>query len=351
MADRLSTIEENPLGPGASRHAAKQNHTPNRSRASTLPRASAESKPPSYSREWQSSGANYPEKTSFGHGLRSRLGSSRGGWGKVVIFALALLLVIIALAVGLGVGLTRRHGPNASEPSTSSNGTQPSTTTQQFPLGDYSLITALQDVQTNCTSNSATWRCYPYSTYSDANSTAGLTIFNWVLTSLDASFASNSTTQTTDAAGVPANISLSSASNPFTMTITNQSLTYVNNDSMPRYTFSYTYRQTVIPTTAIDPADQAATCLYNSTVLSATLYLSDNSPVKSYPGAALAGSASVSGGYTPWPYAVEITESVAGGTDVPACYATTNGVLGAPIGSFTPESSDAQCQCLYSNYS
>ena len=102
------------------------------------------------------------------NGGHLRKARQRGGWGRAVIIAVVVLL-IVGLAVGLGVGLTvgRKHKNSSSEDQGEPGGATPAENrTQVFPLGEYSLLTNLRDVNTNCTSNPATWRCYPYSVFS-----------------------------------------------------------------------------------------------------------------------------------------------------------------------------------------
>ena len=56
------------------------------------------------------------------------------------------------------------------------------------------------------------------------------------------------------------------------------------------------------------------------------------------------------GGYEQWPYAVEITQSAVGGTDVPNCYETVDGRLGTPIEELIPQPETAECLCSYQNF-
>ncbi|KAK3071178.1 hypothetical protein LTR53_009089 [Teratosphaeriaceae sp. CCFEE 6253] len=279
---------------------------------------------------------------------------TRGGWGRLIAIIALVLIAIIALAVGLGVGLSKKHHKDASSASSSSQpaGTTPSTsTTQQFPLGEYSLITALRKVVTNCTSNPSTWRCYPYSTYdaADGSNTSSLATFNWIIANTSTVYATSDTT-TAIASGVPANLTISSTNNPFSIAFTDQSLTYLSNagnGSSARYTFSFTESKSVIPSTSLLSSGAAAECFFNATTFTGTLYLNANS---TFPGGSSADQTGF-GGYTPWPYAVEISEVSGGGEDVPACYEMVNGGVGDRIlTATTPEPEGQECLCDYRNF-
>lgn len=280
----------------------------------------------------------------------------RGGWGRLASIA-ALVLVIIALAVGLGVGLTRKKHVNGDGSSSSNQSGQPAGATpstgqeQQFPLGEYSMVTALRTVSTNCTSNSATWSCYPYAVYDPADSSTGsssMATFNWIVANTSSLYAANGTTATSDQ-GMRSNLTISSTSNPFSITFANESLIYTNtsgNLSSARYTFSFRMSKTVIPSTSITSNNAAAECFYNQTTFTGTLYLESS---RTYP-TTNADSTSL-GGYTPWPYAIKITQSSPGGQDVPVCYETVNGNVGDRIlTAVTPEPQSNMCSCDYRNY-
>lgn len=350
--DRLSTIMENNNSAYPTRHAAASRWSGG---GWTLPRVSAESAPPPYAKgNWVTAPpVEGPVEGEKLHALRNnRHIARRGGWRKVLVLVIVALVIVLALAVGLGVGLTRRHNSSPSS-SDSSTPSAPSTSVvQSFPLGEYSLVTALGSDPTNCTSNPSTWRCYPYSTYDSADESSSMVAFNWVFTNTSSSYASNSSTPSTGASGLAANISVSSTNNPFSISFSNESLTYINNNSDPRYTFSFTMSKNTVPTTALTTNNEATTCFFNQTEFVATIYLSAStaSPTRDFPSAELLASTGV-GGYTPWPYAVQVQQVSGGGTDVPACYYTTNGNVGSRItGIFTAQAADDECACNYVNY-
>ncbi|KAK4555749.1 hypothetical protein LTR86_006969 [Recurvomyces mirabilis] len=289
------------------------------------------------------------------NGGHLRKARQRGGWGRAAVVA-AVVLLVVGLAVGLGVGLTagRKH-PNSSSADQAgpSGATSPDNRTQVFPLGEYSLLTNLREVNTSCTSNPATWRCYPYTVFNLADSstnTSSAATFNWIITNTSSTYATN-TSSSTPSEGIPANLTISSTNNPFSIIFTNQSLTYISlasNTSSPRLTFNFTQSKSVIPSTSITSNGATAECFFNSTVFTGTLYL--DAP-RTYPYGQEAQRDSSIGGFEQWPYAVEILQASPGGQDVPACYQMINGGVGDRIlTAGTAMSEESRCLCDYRNY-
>ncbi|RMZ16174.1 hypothetical protein D0860_01193 [Hortaea werneckii] len=285
-------------------------------------------------------------------------GRQRGGWVRLGLVIGLAALVVIGLAVGLGVGLTIKNDEKNPDGSGANNGKSPDSVeggddALSFPLGEYSLITALHAVNTSCTPNPATWRCYPYSVYDPSDPTtadSSMATFNWILSNTSSIYPSNDTKVITPAAGIPANLTISSANNPFSVTFTNEILTYINeegNSTSARFTFSFQMQKSVIPSASITSNNAATQCYFNSTTFVGTLYLSARS---SYPASNAEGNDG-GGGHTRWPYAVEIQQSSPGGQDVPTCYETFNGQLGDEVlnlGDAQPDTS--RCLCSYRNY-
>ena len=271
----------------------------------------------------------------------------RGGWRRLALIVGIVLIVVIALAIGLGVGLTRKtsSGGDNNQQSPSSPSNSPP---QKFPLGEYSMITALKDIEYGCTSNQATWRCWPYTLYSPSTNTSSLASFNWIISNTSTTYATASSSST-PSGGVPANLTVNSAADPFGITFTNKPLTYISassNSTSARLTFSFSMTKMVVPAAAITTDNTNAKCFFNSTTFTGTIYLS--SP-RNYPVGEMHDSSL--GGYQQWPYAVEITQIAGGGTDVPNCYETNNGKIGAPITyGITPMPSTADCVCGYRNF-
>lgn len=62
-------------------------------------------------------------------------------------------------------------------------------------------------------------------------------------------------------------------------------------------------------------------------------------------------TSAVAGTFADWNYAVDASQSIGGGVDVPQCFQWENGVLGAPITQgYTEEPMGAFCSCAYANY-
>jgi hypothetical protein len=271
----------------------------------------------------------------------------RGGWFRVVLIA-GILLLIIGLAVGLGVGLTRKEGNRDDEGEQSSNTLQ--TPPQKFPLGQYSLVTALRNVDTSCTSNPATWRCFPYIEYATDGSTndTSLAPFNWVIYNTSSPYATTKTMS--PMSQMPANLSVSTSNDPFGITFNDKALTYNNdptNETSAHYSFTFTMPRRVIPSPAITADGAAAECFYNDTVFSANLYLT---APRVFPAGDTSASGAL-GGYEQWPYAIDITQTAAGGDNVPICYRTIDGRRDERIeDGLIPQPVGAECLCEYRNY-
>ncbi|KAK4988496.1 hypothetical protein LTR50_003900 [Elasticomyces elasticus] len=347
--ERLSIIMENndppPIPPRSALRLSAMNHLPARFWASRLgsgsstTRSSTSTAPPPYERYVAGAGdeplVDGPVEGEKVAALRNnRQITKRGGWKRLGAIVALVVIVAVALGVGLGVGLTRKKSNNAtpSMPGAGPTTGQPTPASRAFPLGEYSMITFLDAVQTNCTSNPATWTCFPYTIYS-SSANKSMATFNWVI--------SNSTSDRSS-------LTISSTNNPFSISFSSIPLTHVDT-GLPseRYTFNFTQSKNVIPTAALTQSNTATTCYFNNTLFSATLYLQRS---RTYPSGGLADSTGV-GGYTPWPYAIEISQASAGGVDVPACYEMQNAALGARITQgLAQQAGSAECRCLYKNF-
>jgi hypothetical protein len=274
------------------------------------------------------------------------------------LIALLALICIIALAVGLGVGLKKHSSTqtksvaggsssNSNDNSASSGTSSPASggsgtsetsgtsgggesgnnnsTTSTFPIGTYSFDTFLNTVSTSCTSNSATWLCYPYSTYAESPSSSS-TIFNWII-----------------APTIPAskNYTISSTDNPFSIVFSNLTLHLMKEGaSDEHYFFQTMMSKPTKPTTQLGSNNVASTCYFNSTTFQGYLY---TKMAKSYP-ASEAKSPSVP--YQAWPYAVKIEQVAAAGADTPNCIDSS----GNSLGDFSVSDGTQLCDCLYLNY-
>ena len=211
-----------------------------------------------------------------------------------------------------------------------------------FPAGSYSFTTFLSIASTACTSNPATWRCYPYQTYNQST-TGAMTTFNWVINptaNVSPSKASGNTSYI-----------ISSSDNPFALTFTNATLSLENAGSKDEaYRFEVPMQKIVVPSEPLTADNAATECYYNHTLFSAKLY---TKIAKTYP--VQAGSASGNPDPDPnalfgeWPYAVEVEQFIDGGSGVPDCYKIVDGAMGAKVAVAGTTSSDS-CECLYMNY-
>ena len=350
VSQRLSTITE-----GAQAQEPGRWSRLNTFRNSTSSAASHRTAPPPYTSapaslagDESTPDASEEEKLARLRRTWSGATATRGGWGRLVVVSVAIL-VVVGLVIGLGVGLTigrkKDHENQSATSSNNSSDTQPALT-QSLPLGQYSFATTLRAQQTNCSSNPATWRCYPYSVFnpSDPSTEASsLSTFDWIIRNESTIYAT-STTPNTPTSGVPANLTISSTNNPFALAFADQQLTYHadTNATSPRLTFAFSLPKTVVPTSALTSNNAVTQCYFNSTVLSGTIYLAGS----------LDSSANTtgSGSYQDWPFAVEVLQSSPGGDGIPDCYETVDGKLGARIEGFEPEAEGDECQCEYRNY-
>lgn len=262
---------------------------------------------------------------------------------STLIIAAVVVLLVIGLIVGLAVGLTvgrkgsKGKGGGLAGPSETSS-------PQPFPLGQFSMITALRTVNSSCTSNAETWNCYPYQIYDAANPDSGKLTFNWVIANSSSSYATIDSGTTSDE-GEPANLTISATGNPFSVTFNNTPLTYISpasNTSSARYTFKFDMSKAFNPPVSLASNNVATQCFYNQTTFTGTLYLS---ATRTYPAPNSSDDA------LQWPYAIDIQQSSPGGADVPACYEYIQGQVGARITTgLILQPTDTQCLCDYRNY-
>jgi len=199
-----------------------------------------------------------------------------------------------------------------------------------FPLGTYTIRTFLDTVQSNCTSNPATWACFPYTVYNESPVKA-LSSFDWVI-----SQNSNKNTYV-----------ISSTQNPFAITFSNVPLNLVDaGQSTERYKFQLTMSKEVRPGSALTSDNAATTCFFNTTTFTAYLYtkISSTYPSENDGSAQAAGKSS----FPVWPFQVRIEQSAGTGSDVPNCYKLNNGNPGerVPLKDLTD---GGLCSCLYRN--
>lgn len=351
VSQRLSTITEGAQAPEPgrwSRLSAIRNSTSSAATHRTAPPPYT-SRPGSVAGDESAPNASEEEKLARLRRTWSGATGTRGGWGRLVVFVV-VIVVVLGLAIGLGVGLTvgRKRNDRESDNTTTGNGgdTQQPTLIQQLPLGQYSFATTLRAQQTNCSSNPATWRCYPYTVFnpSDPSTQASSqSTFDWIIRNTSTTYAT-STTPNTPTSGVPANLTISSTNNPFALAFADQQLTYHadTNATSPRLTFAFSLPKTVVPTSALTSNNAVTQCYFNSTILSGTIYLAGSLDSSA--------NSTALGSYQDWPYAVEVLQSSPGGEGIPDCYETVDGKLGARVEGLEPQAEGDECQCEYRNY-
>lgn len=230
-------------------------------------------------------------------------------------------------------------------PSNSTSSAPSTAPTGPFPIGSWTFTTFLSTVSTNCTSNPESWTCEPAQTFAQSPS-GSQAMFNWIIT---------------PAAGTAQqqqqNLSISSTNNPFAITFANTSLTLADaGTGNERYTFTaQSVPKVVYPSANIK-------CYYNETTFSGDLYTKKS---KTYPAgsssssttssAATASSTAVGSSNQPlfadWGFAVDATQSIGGGVDVPECYTWNNGVDGDRVTTgYTSEPVGSFCSCAYANF-
>ena len=147
---------------------------------------------------------------------------------------------------------------------------------------------------------------------------------------------------------------VSSSENPFAVNFNNASMTLVDaNTTTERYTFSISLSKTVIPQIPITTNGTQATCIFSDTVLQANLYtkMPKMFPNSSATTTSPSSPTATPGVFTTWPFAVEISQSIGGGSNVPACYELISGNQGPLITNIiTPQLNSEMCSCVYKNF-
>ncbi|KAI0141629.1 hypothetical protein GGR57DRAFT_403173 [Xylariaceae sp. FL1272] len=257
----------------------------------------------------------------------------RGGWIRIVMFVLLGVLGIVALVVGLVLGLRAKRNSDNSTSTPSPDETQET----RFPAGSYSFITALANTSTACTTNSATFRCYPYTTYDPDSANSSMSTFLWTI--------AENTTNTS--------YGISSSQSPFQPTFGNISLDLLDaNQDTERLTFELgSMMLQVIPVDPVtgDDGSTATSCYFNDTILSATIW---TRKAGTYPMDLdtdvdnMGNGTHFSEDFDPWPYAVQISQTAPAGVGVPDCRDSQ----GNEVGNFEIPQSAGDCGCFYRNF-
>ncbi|KUJ08878.1 uncharacterized protein LY89DRAFT_328300 [Mollisia scopiformis] len=261
--------------------------------------------------------------------------AKRGGWKRLALIALIVIACIVGLAVGLAVGLKHHssskdtNSGNSSSPSGGASGTvggpgNPASNTT-FPAGSYRFDTFLDTVSTDCTNNSATWLCYPYSTYAQ-NAGASAATFEWII------YPDNNSP----------NYTISSTDNYFSIVFSNLTLSLMNSGaSDEHYFFQTMMSKPTKPAVQLGSQNVASTCYFNQTTFQAYLY---TKMPKSYP-PSTTNTTDPSGAFIEWPYAVKVEQVAGAGPNVPTCV----GPSGQVLGDFSVADETQLCDCLYLN--
>lgn len=263
----------------------------------------------------------------------NNFGAARGGWRTLAVFAVMTACLIVGLVVGLVVGLrSRRNGnsgginPNDSLGGGSGTIPRPVSANTTFPAGAYKIDTYLNAISTNCTSNAATWMCYPFTTYAQ-NPSASSAAFDWVISPRSES---ENTSYT-----------ISSTPNYFSIVFTNVSLSIQNSGQEDEhYFFQITMQKPTKPAEQLGSQNVASTCYFNQTIFQGYLYTKMNATYSD----STTGN-STGGSYALWPHAVRVEQIANAAANSPTCL----GPSGESLGNFSVADTSQECQCLYLN--
>jgi hypothetical protein len=235
----------------------------------------------------------------------------------------------VATSSGSSSGSGSNSGGSSSSPGGASGSVEDSPTNPAsnttFPAGSYSIETFLDTVSTNCTSNSATWTCYPYSTYASSPSQSAAA-FDWIITPVEGT----------------SNYSISSTENYFSIVFSNVSMSLMKaGTDQEHYFFQISMQKPTKPATALTSSNVASTCYFNETTFQAYLYTKME---KTYPNNSTA-STNTTDAFMPWPYAAKVEQVTGAGAGTPTCLDPS----GNSLGDFSVSDGTQLCDCLYLN--
>ncbi|KAI9820118.1 MAG: hypothetical protein M1832_003825 [Thelocarpon impressellum] len=331
---RLSVIMEHGDSELAAPAPVKASHRPfaQRFQIGNPPGFRHDSPPPAYSPFSGVVGPNGEKLSDIRHNKHL---VKRGGLWRFCGLALVVIMITVGLAVGLAVGLRKRSSPEAAAAPQNATATAAPAPPGPFPIGSYSMVTFLDSVATNCTSEPDAWRCYPYSTYEESGINSAAT-FNWIIEAAKESASSSS------------NFTISSSNNPFALTFSDIPLQMLDAGlSSERYRFQVPMDKVVVPSSPITNDNSRATCWFNGTTLQAELFTKRE---KSFPPVSASELGSADKAYKAWPFAIEIEQVIAGGEDVPQCFKVVNGNIGDRVPGLKPVGLDDVCSCNYRNW-
>lgn len=215
-------------------------------------------------------------------------------------------------------------------PQSIENDTSVSNSTTTFPAGSYTFVTYLDRVQTDCSSQAQDWSCHPDHTFAESPSQA-MANFTWVVAESEDGF------------------SISSTGNPFSIVFDSTMLMMLDpGTDDERYQFNTSLDKMTPPSIGVS-------CFFNDTTLEGHLYTKkpQNYPSsgKTTLSAATASSLASTNDFQPWPYAVEIRQTIGGGQSVPECFrGQANRKGDRVVEGITPRPASSMCSCDYKNF-
>ncbi|KAL9575927.1 MAG: hypothetical protein Q9212_007554, partial [Teloschistes hypoglaucus] len=257
----------------------------------------------------------------------------RGGWRRICLIALLLVATIVALAVGLAVGLNRKNSQKSQTSTLPLASSSDNTANQPFPAGSYTLPTYLTTTNQSCTSQPDHWSCWPYHTYTPA--TASDSIANFTVTIASAN--SNLTIQNKN--------TFSLAFDPVPLTLQNAGT------EDEHYAFTATLDKSTTPALGLE-------CDFNNTILTGALYTRRPATLGQQQGSGgsnggnAGGTGNGSNDFSPYPYAVAISQTIAGGVNTPECWRVLqDGRRGdRVVAGLVPRPTSSACECGYRNF-
>ncbi|PQE18800.1 tat pathway signal sequence protein [Rutstroemia sp. NJR-2017a WRK4] len=260
----------------------------------------------------------------------------RGGWGRLSLIVLSMLCAL-SLVLGLALGLTigRRTSSNTPSEITNTN-TNTTITTPAFPAGNYSIPTFLTTITTNCTSNPATWKCYPYETYNSNSPSDSTAVFQWVISSNDG-----------------ANLTISSTPNPFSILFNDAPLVLKDRGmDTERYAFEIEMMKQTRPDVILGVENRAAACYWEGVRLEGELFMGsgvEGDGTEMGEGEQGNEAETGMGGFVNWAGRVEVRQVVKAGEGVPRCVDGEGESLGDFGVGNREEAGEEVCECVYGN--
>ena len=211
----------------------------------------------------------------------------------------------------------RGKSQDDSSSSSSPPSNPPTSSTPAFPIGSYTFNTTLQQQQTDCTTNPATWRCYPYNIGQAAS-------FSWVIT------------QDPNNKGL---YTISASDNPFAPSFKNLSL-FLKDSSTPneRFEFEFSINKTVVPTAPLSTGNTAAQCVFENTQFQGTIW------TRQHNGMGIETPKDGGVKYSPWPGDVEVVQTTNANAGEPKCVDAKGNDLAAI------QAGTGDCTCEYASF-